>query len=228
MVTGILSAIWLGILTSISPCPLATNITAISYLGRDASSTRTVLFSGLFYIAGRTTSYLLLSALIVASFLSVPDVSHFLQKYMNKILGPVLILTGMFLLELLHLNIGISTEGEKLKRFTRRNRYTGSLILGIVFALSFCPVSAALFFGGLLPLSIKFNSIFLLPALFGIGTALPVIAFALLIAVGTRHLSKIFDRITQFDFWMRKITGIIFIIIGIYLSLTHIFGIQLI
>ena len=181
-VVGVVSALWLGILTSISPCPLATNIAAISYIGRRVGSPRQVLLSGMLYALGRSLAYLALGMLLVASVLSIPQLSLFLQKYMNKLLGPILIVVAMFLLGLIQLNITGPGVSDTMQKRVDALGMWGALVLGILFALTFCPVSAALFFGSLIPLSVKVGSGVALPGVYGIGTALPVLAFAVLIA----------------------------------------------
>jgi len=219
------SALWLGILTSISPCPLATNIVAMSYIGRKVDHPGLVFWTGLFYTLGRMATYLVLGILLVKSLLSIPQLSFFLQKYMNKILGPLLIVTGMFLLELIRLNLG---DG-RLSRWAQGRAETwglwGAGALGMLFALSFCPVSAALFFGSLIPLAIKFESGWALPSVYGVGTALPVVFFATLIALGAHSISRMFQRITQMEWWARRITGVVFILVGVYYCLTDIYGV---
>ena len=220
---GIASAAWLGILTSISPCPLATNIAAISFIGRRIGSPRAVLATGLLYTFGRTLVYVVLGTLLVSSLLSAPAVSHLLQKYMNKLLGPILILVGMVLVGLIQFNTRGFRLGEKVgERIDTWGVWSG-LALGVVFALSFCPGSAALFFGSLVPLAVKCESRLLLPVVYGAGTALPVLVFAILIVLGTRAVGQAFNRITQFEWWARRITGALFIAIGIYYCLAFIF-----
>lgn len=220
---GMASAVWIGILTSISPCPLATNIAAISFIGRRIGSPRAALVTGLLYALGRTLVYVALAALLVASLLSAPAASHLLQKYMNKLLGPVLILVGMILLGLIEFGTKGSDLGERVGRRVGNWGVWGGLALGVVFALSFCPSSAALFFGSLVPLAVKYESSLLLPTLYGAGTALPVLVFAVLIVVGTRAVGQAYNRITQFEVWARRITGILFIGIGVYFSLAYVF-----
>ena len=220
-----LSALWLGILTSISPCPLATNIAAISFISRRISRTRVVFLMGILYTLGRMLTYVILAILLVTSILSIPQVSHILQKYMNKLLGPILIFVGMILLELIHINISSSGLTEKMQKRVEAGGIWGAGLLGVLFALSFCPISAALFFGSLIPLSVKCSSSLMLPALYGIGTGLPVFLFALLIAFGAQSVGKTFSKLTQLEWWTRRITGIIFILIGIYFCLAHIFAI---
>ncbi len=222
---GALSALWLGILTSISPCPLATNIAAVSFIGRRIGRTRVVLLTGLLYTIGRILTYVVLGILLVTSALSIPQVSHLLQKYMNKILGPVLIFVGMILLELIRINISGTGLSEKMQKRVESYGILGAGLLGIIFALSFCPISAALFFGSLLPLSVKYESGFALPALYGLGTGLPVFLFAVLMAFGAQSVAKAFNKLTQLEWWVRRITGGIFIVIGIYFCLAHIFNI---
>lgn len=219
------SALWLGILTSISPCPLATNVAAISFVGRRVGNPRQVFLAGLLYTLGRSLAYLVLGVLLVGSLLSVPHVSHVLQKYMNKILGPILILAGMFLLEMLQVNLpGFSISGGMQQRVEAWGVW-GASALGAIFALSFCPVSAALFFGSLVPLAIKAGSSVLLPSLYGVGTALPVFVFAVLTALGTHAVSKVLDKLALVERWTRWATAVIFIGVGVYYCLVYIFGV---
>jgi len=220
---GAASALWLGILTSISPCPLATNIAAISYIGRRVSSTRQVFVTGLLYTLGRTLSYLALAMVLVATALSVPQISLFLQKYMHLLLGPILILVGMFLLGLIQFSMGGSGVSERMQKRVDALGIWGALLLGIVFALSFCPTSAALFFGSLIPLSLSANSSVMLPVVYGIGTAVPVLVFAVLIAVSAQSVGKAFNVLSKIEWWARMITGSIFVLAGIYFALKYIF-----
>ncbi len=220
---GIASALWLGILTSISPCPLATNIAAISYVGRCVGNPRRVFFTGLLYTLGRTLTYVVLAVLLVSSLISAPYLSTFLQKYMNQALGPVLILSGMFLLELLSFNLPGRGASEKLQEKAGRWGAGGAVVLGIVFALTFCPVSAALFFVSLIPLAVRYESGVLFPFVYGTGTALPVLVFALLIALGANSVGRVFNKLGTVERWARRLTGAVFIGVGIYMSLVHIF-----
>jgi cytochrome c biogenesis protein CcdA len=222
---GVVTAVWLGLLTSISPCPLATNIAAISYIGRRVGSPRQVALSGVLYTLGRTLAYVLLGALLVASVLSVPQLSMFLQKYMNKLLGPILIVVAMFLLDLIHLNTSGAGMSEGLRKRVDALGLWGALPLGVVFALTFCPVSAALFFGSLIPLAVKARSSLLLPALYGVGTAVPVLAFAVLIALGARSVGRAFNALTRFETWARWATGLVFLAVGIYYALKFDLGV---
>lgn len=217
------SALWLGILTSISPCPLATNVAAISFIGRRVGNTRQVLLSGLLYTIGRAAAYLALGVVVMAGLMASGDISRFLLKYLNQILGPVLILVGMLLLGILGFTGSLSLAGPGVQERASRGSVWWALILGVLFALSFCPVSAGLFFGGLIPLSTSSESRFVLPALFGVGTALPVIVFAFLVAFGSQYVGRAFNRLTQVEKWVRSITGVLFILAGIYYCLAHIF-----
>jgi len=213
------SAIWIGILTSISPCPLATNIAAVSYVGRHVGSTRAVLISGGLYTAGRTLAYVVLGAAAVWSLMSMVVVSSFLQGGVHRALGPLLIVVGLLLLGLLKLNLpGFGVSAGLQKRVDRAGVW-GAGLLGIVFALSFCPVSAGLFFGSLVPLAADRSSPLLLPVLYGIGTALPVAAFSVLLAAGAGWLGKALDRVQAFELWARRITAVVFIGVGVFETL---------
>jgi len=213
------SALWLGILTSISPCPLATNIAAVSYVGRRVGSTRPVLLSGALYTAGRTLAYVALGAAAVWSLMSVVEVLSFLQGGFHRGLGPLLIVVGLLLLGVIKLKLpGFGVSNELQERVDRWGVW-GAGLLGIVFALSFCPVSAGLFFGSLVPLAAERGSPFLLPTLYGIGTALPVAVFAVLLAVGAGWLGEALDRVQSFEVWARRVTAVVFIGVGVYETL---------
>ena len=217
------SAFWFGILTSVSPCPLATNITAISFVGRRSGSPSGVLLTGLLYTVGRALVYVAIAMLLVTSLLSAPTVSLTLQMWMNKLLGPVLILVGMVMLGLLRIRFRGGGMSAQLQQRVERLGLAGALALGVLFALSFCPVSATLFFGSLLPLAVKHGSGVLLPLAYGVGTAVPVVVFAVVLAFGARWLGKLFERVTQVERWMRTITGVVFVGVGIYMSLLYVY-----
>jgi cytochrome c-type biogenesis protein len=216
------AALLLGIQTSISPCPLATNIAAVSYIGRRVGRPGLVLASGVLYTLGRMLVYIALGWLLTQSLLSASSVSMNLQHYMNLLLGPLLILVGMFLLELIGARWTGVNVGEVWQRRAERLGIWGAGLLGIVFALAFCPVSAAFFFGGLLTLAVQNKSPLLLPAVFGAGTALPAFVFAVVIALSAAWVGVIFDKLRVIEFWARRVAGIVFILAGIYLSLHYI------
>lgn len=220
LVSG-LSALWLGVLTSISPCPLTTNIAAISYLGRQAEHTDRVFANGLMYTLGRTATYILLAVVSVFAILSVPHLSFLLQRYMSRAMGPILLGVGLFLLGIIQLPSFTLARNKDLPLHDRRRGVWGAGGLGMLFALSFCPTSAALFFGSLIPLAIGSKSVVLLPALYGLGTALPVFAFAVLIALGAKSVGAAFKRLTALELWARRITGTLFIALGIYFCWTY-------
>jgi cytochrome c biogenesis protein CcdA len=221
------SAVWLGILTSISPCPLATNVAAISFIGRRVDSPKHVLGGGLLYTAGRSAVYIALGVVCVMGLLSMPETSRFLQRYMNRILGPLLIVAGALLLEVVRPVLpGLGRKGEQLRERLQAKGVWGALPLGALFAVSFCPVSAALFFGSLVPLAVRFDSPLLLPGLYGAGTALPVVAFAILIAFGARFVAQTFNRLAVVERWARRLTGIVFVGVGIYMTLIYTLGVQ--
>jgi cytochrome c-type biogenesis protein len=220
----VFSALWLGILTSISPCPLATNVAAISFVARDLGSSRRVLWSGFLYSSGRMFAYIAIAVLAVASLLSLPEASFYLETYMHKIIGPLLIAVGIILLNVFPISFSTSFFSNSVQEKAGKWGMWGSGLLGIVFALTFCPLSAALFFGSLIPLAIDSRSSVLMPLVYGLGTALPVIAFAIVIALGIKSIGKIFDKLTQMEKWARKLTAVVFIGAGLYLLSKNLIG----
>ncbi len=222
-VAQIVSVIWLGILTSISPCPMATNIAATTYIGRQINSPYATVWAAIAYTIGRTVTYVLIATAIIAGLISIPFVSNFLQAHMSKILGPILLVAGLFILELVPLRLPSLNVNANLLKKLGDSGMPGAVALGFLFALAFCPVSAALFFGGVIPLSLKLQSRFFLPLLYGIGTAAPVIGFAVIIAWSGRIAGLFFNRLAVFERWFRRITGGLFVLVGVYFCLKYIF-----
>jgi cytochrome c biogenesis protein CcdA len=217
-------ALWAGIQTSISPCPLATNIAAITFLGRRVESGFLVFLGGVLYTIGRTLAYTLLTILLLKTALQRAEVSLFLQSRMYEILGPVLLFIGMLLLGLIPLHFGTGRFSDQIQKHVHGLGIWGAFLLGILFALSFCPTSAGLFFAAL-ALAKSGDSLILVPVVYGIGTGLPVIGFALLIAYSAQSVGKTFHILTQVEWWVRNIAGWIFIVLGIWMSLGNIFEI---
>jgi hypothetical protein len=215
----VLSAVILGLMTAISPCPLATNITAIGYIGKDLGNRNRIFINGLVYTAGRTISYFGL-ALILFLGASKFQLSSFFQLNGEKIIGPVLILIGIFMLGVIKLNFGFIAK--LTDRFKQRgiHGYWDVLMLGMLFALAFCPYSGVLYFGMLIPMSITSPSGLLLPVVFAIATGLPVIFFAWLLAYSVSGVGILYNRIRIFEKWFRRIIAVVFIGVGIYYVIT--------
>ena len=161
-------------------------------------------------------AYVVLGGVLIKGLLAVPAVSFFLEKHANQVLGPILILAGMFLAGLLEMP-GLSADYNP-EKLVGRNEALTSLVVGFVFALSFCPVSAALFFGSLIPLALRFNSMILLPAVYGIGSGLPVLVFAFVVAFGLRTAGQFYESVTRIERRMKAATAAVFIAAGVYLS----------
>ena len=211
----ILTAFLLGVLTSISPCPLATNITAVAFISKDIKTPRHIILSGLFYTLGRSISYTLLAMLVYFG-LSSFEISRIFQGWGDKALGPVLIIIGLIMLDVIKINLGNSVKTEKIKLWLSGKGYLGSLALGMLFALAFCPYSGVLFFGVLIPLILKSASGLLLPSIFALGTGLPVIIFSFLIAYSMKTVSKAFRSVQKAEKWLRYSVATIFILAGLY------------
>lgn len=209
-------AFWLGVLTSVSPCPMATNVAAIGYLARNSRSRTLQLLAGSLYALGRAAAYTLVGAMITWGLMSAPVLSNFLQKHLGQLMGPLLVLAGMILLEILP---GLPSFGgsDRLGRKIADFGVIGSGVLGFLFALAFCPVSAALFFGSLLPLAVKQESTWLLPAIFGFGSALPVLLFGIMLTVARHAATKAFGRLQRIDRWLLPATGWLLVAVGICL-----------
>lgn len=213
---AISSAFLLGLITAISPCPLATNITATAYISKNIKEPRKVFWSGVIYTLGRATSYSAIG-LILFFGASKFHVAKLFSQYGEKLLGPILIIVGLIMLNIIRLNfLGKSNFQEKFTERFKGKGYLGSFVLGIVFALAFCPYSGALFFGILIPMSIAEASGLYLPLVFAFGTGLPVIFFAYILAFSIGKMSSYFNKVQKFEKIMRLVVGITFIVVGLY------------
>lgn len=214
----------LGFLTSISPCLLATNVTAIGFIARRIDRPRYILLSGACYTLGQALGFVALAALVVGSLVSVPAVSHWLQKYMFRVLGPILIIVGMFLFELLKVSLGSGRLKGWAQRFGSGGGLWATALLGLLFAMSFCPTTAALFFGGLIPLAIAHESKLFLPLAYSLGVSVPVVAIVLVLGFAANLLGRIMRRVSEVEWWLRRAAGAVFIAVGIYFTLAYSLG----
>ncbi len=211
-----LTALILGLMTAISPCPLATNITAIAYIGREIGDRRRIFLNGLIYTLGRVVSYTLLGVIIYYG-ASKLDLSIFFQKYLNRFLGPLLIIIGILMLDVVKLRTtGSSNWMNRLEERIPGGRSWGAFLLGLLFALAFCPYSGMLYFGMLIPLTISDPSGLYLPVIFAVATGLPVIIFAWLVAFTVRGVGSVYQKLKTFEFWFRRVVAVIFILTGAY------------
>ena len=214
----VITAFILGLLTAVSPCPLATNITAIGFIGKDIENRHRICINGLLYTLGRILTYTVLGFILIPILregASMFAVQKAISKYGEILIAPLLIVIGIYMLDLIKLNIPkISINGEYVKKRTKGS--WGALFLGILFSLAFCPSSGIFFFGMLIPLSAAEAGGYLLPVVYAIATGLPVILVAWVLAYSVAGLGKFYNRIQVFEKWFRKIVAILFIAVGIY------------
>lgn len=219
------SALWLGLLTSISPCPLATNLAATAWLSRRVESRGMASLGVLGYTIGRAAAYGGIAALLALGLATAPVVSQSLQRWLPPLLGPLIVITAMVLLGLIPLSFRTSaTTQAGAERWASRG-WPGGMMLGFLFALSFCPVSAALFFGGLVPLATKSGHVALSGVVFGIGTAAPVAACALLMVFSARGAARLAGGISRVQPWLLRGTGALLLAAGLYLTLRDTLGV---
>lgn len=217
----ILTAFILGLMTAISPCPLATNITATAYLSKDITDKKRVLFNGVFYTLGRIFSYTVLG-LIFYFGASKFHVAKILQNISGLYLGIALIIIGILMLDIIKFNIPILNKfTSKVSEKKMEKNYLNAFLLGVLFALAFCPYSGVLYFGVLIPMTISSASGLILPPVFAIATGLPVIIIAYLLAYSMSNVGKFYNRMKSFEVWFRRIISAIFIIVGIYYVITN-------
>ena len=225
LLVAVLSVFGLGLLTSLSPCALAGNVAAVSFLAQRASSLRRVLLAGLLYTLGAMAAYAGLAALLVGGLLALPGAAQFFGRYVNAFVGPALVAAGVLLLGLLEFTWSGPLRGEALQERAREGRWWTAPALGFLLALAFCPTTAALYFGGLVPLALKHDSPLALPVSYALGAGLPVMCFAFLIAAASQALGRWFKRSGEAAHWLRLAAGAIFVVVGAVYCLTYGFGV---
>jgi cytochrome c-type biogenesis protein len=218
------SALWLGVVTSISPCPLATNVAAVSVLSRQVGNRKRALWGAISYSLGRVFAYGLLAVIILAGLASMPGLSAWLRTGVLPFVGPILILAGMALLGWLPWKIEWSAGSAEAASKMASWGLIGEFLLGSLFALSFCPVSAALFFGSLLPLAMTFSVPAIPVLLYGVGTSLPVVVIAILIVISSAMASAALGRLQLVQRHALHVTAWILLAVGVWLTLKESMG----
>lgn len=212
----ILTAFLLGIMTSISPCPLATNITAIAFISKDIKKSQTVLLNGLYYTFGRALSYTILAAIIYYGASSF-NIAKIFKGFGNYFLGPLMILIGLFMFDLIKIEkIANNKSIANIQKKLSGKGYLGSFLLGILFSIGFCPYSGIMFFAVLIPLILKSSEGIILAPFFAVGTSLPVLLFSFLLAFSAKKVGLVFNKIQKAEKIIRKVIAAIFIIAGLY------------
>ncbi|MDL2299223.1 aromatic aminobenezylarsenical efflux permease ArsG family transporter [Bacteroides sp. OttesenSCG-928-E20] len=218
----VLTAFILGLMTAISPCPLATNITAIAYLSKDIGVKHRTLFNGVFYTLGRMFTYTALG-LIFYFGASQFQIAKLLQHIGGFWLGIALVIIGIFMLDIVKMKVlKIGKLTSKIEHKEGKKTYWDAFLLGLLFALAFCPYSGVLYFGGLIPITIASTSGLLLPPVFAVATGLPVIIIAWLLAYSVSNVGKFYDKVNVFQKWFKRIVAATFILVGIYYIIINI------
>lgn len=215
MIAALIASIGFGLLAAVSPCPLATNLAAISILTRGQDATRRIALTGVAYALGRITPLVAIAAIVSWGIVRSSTLSHVLQKYGDRASGPLLVIIALVLLDLMPFRL--PTIGFKAKESGENNGVIGAFAMGVAFALAMCPTSAALYFGGLIPLAVRHNAPIVLPIAFGIATAAPVIAASVLLILSANGLSRFFENLKRAERIIRIATGYAFLAYGIWL-----------
>ena len=202
-------------MASVGPCTLATNVASIAYISRRITDRKYAIMASLLYSLGRMITYTLIGLLIIAIGMETPAIRNFLEDVGTYVLGPLLILAGILMLVIDRFSFGgggrITALGNKVSDWG----LVGSFLMGVIFALAFCPYSAVLFFAVLIPMALTSTGGVFLPPLFAIGTGLPVIFFGMLIAAGVTAVSRWVNNLGKTEKILRIVMAIIFIGVGI-------------
>lgn len=216
--TPVLTAFLLGLLTALSPCPLATHIAAIGFIGKDIEDRKRIFLNGLLYTLGRVLSYTLLGVILIVVLkggASMFGIQQTVGVWGEFVLGPLLVAIGLFMLFADRLNLpkfGFNGNAEGL---VKKGGW-GALLIGILFALAFCPTSGVFYFGMLIPLSATVPAGYLFPVVFAVATSLPVLVVAWVLAFSVQQIGRLYGRMQVLQRWMNLLVGGVFILTGIY------------
>jgi cytochrome c biogenesis protein CcdA len=208
-----------GVVMAINPCNMGVDLAGIAYVSLKLDNPRGAMLSGAFYTIGRALTYAVFGLLIFAFGTSVADLAPVLQTYENLILGVSLFLIGVVMLGLLKLNFSLGTEIKPTQGENLSNKgLLGALAMGVASSIALCPCTAVVFFGLMIPLAMEANVIGMsFPVFFGLGTAIPILAFAILLGMSTKVAQTYLSSIMKYEPFARKIFGAGFAIYGIYL-----------
>jgi cytochrome c-type biogenesis protein len=225
LISASFAAAWLGLLTSVSPCPLATNVAAVSFLARRLDSSRRAALGVISYAAGRAAAYATIGLLVAWGVAAAPATSHFLQTALEPVIGPLLIVVGLVLLGWIPLNLSFGPAKPGATEGLANRGLPGAFLLGVLFAVTFCPTSAALFFGSLLPLSLTAPAQWPLFVIYGLATAVPVAVVALAVLFGAQAGAEVVGGLQRWQGPLQKVNAWLIVAVGAYLTLSGTFGV---
>lgn len=192
------TALLLGVLGALSPCQLTTGAGAVALIGRHPD--RRPLLAGFAYVGGKALVYALLGLLVVLLGQALATSSIPVIQVVRRILGPLMLVIGLVLIGALRSRLTLGL-GERVAAFAANRldatRPRGAFVLGMAFALAFCPTLFLLFFGLLIPLALASPGGLLFPALFALGTAVPLLVLLALLGLGlggTARASSVMQR----------------------------------
>ena len=218
----VLTSFLLGLLTAVSPCPLATNITAIAFISKDIESRNRTFLYGLLYTLGRVGAYSLLGAVLIWMLRRGVDTFHLqteVSRWGELLLSPVLMIVGLLMLfgdRLPWSRFGFTAtqQGERMRGVW------GSVLLGILFAMAFCPTSGLFYFGMLIPVSASATGGYALPIVYALATGMPVVVVAWIIAYSMANIADFYQKMQTFQKWFNRLVTVLFIMVGIYYAYT--------
>jgi len=217
----LVSALLFGLMGALAPCQISTNVAALAFLSRDVSDPRRIWGQTAAFIAGKVTVYLLVGGAVVILSLQLNQVNDAVVPVVviaRRALGPLLIVVGLFMLGLLKLPLSL---GERFSAWLegkvgQRQGVIPAYLLGVAFSFTFCPTLFWLFFGLTIPLAIASPGGVLFPGVFALGTALPVLGLAAVIASGSVNVGQFVKRFKAANIWIQRAVGVIFVVIGLH------------
>lgn len=217
----LLSALLFGLMGALAPCQLSTNVAALAFVTRSENESRRTGWQVLAFVAGKVTVYALIGGLVVASSLRINQVSETVIPVVvlaRRALGPLLIVVGLFMLGVLRLHVSVGANASRrLEQWVgEKHGLLPSYLLGVAFSFTFCPTLFMLFFGLTVPLAIASPAGVVLPGVFAVGTVLPVLVLAGVVASGRVALTHSLKRIRRANALLQRFAAVVLIVVGLH------------
>ncbi len=217
-----LAALFFGFAGSVAPCQLTANLGSITYFGNKYMQEKLAGLEFLLYLLGKIMVFSFFGVLfwLFGNNISIDSIPVFV--YTRKLVGPLLIVMGLFFLGIIKLrgSFGFRISAVVKKMAERSGGKSGAFLFGVAFSLGFCPTMVLLFFGMVMPLALQSSYGVILPSVFALGTAFPLLVFfAIVIGFGLDR--TILKKVKQWGRIIYKVSGAFLIILGISDTVTY-------
>lgn len=223
LLSALLTSLLLGFLMILDPCTLFTSIAAIGYIDREMQNRKRVLITGGMFVMGKLVTYVLLSIPFIMG-AHTDGIHHFLEHWGEPLLAAFMLVCGVLLLFSGHHHHDHDHGVSKwLQTVDDKSSWLWAFMLGIFFAIAFCPHRLMYFFT-MIEMSVSLESAWtwVMPVVFGLGTGLPIMVLAWLISYSVVNTEVLTKKVQSFEKWFRYACAVLFLGFGVYLVIENV------